>query len=269
MILIFRKYVTRLLFILSFITILIAAYWFFERGGMGMISMSGDLEQIWWSLYSPVSTQTPVKLLSLGVQLVYALVFLLILGRQMRRNPSGEMAFLSIFLFTFSLQIFRLAFLTDGSFVPDTNTSTRIVYFSRLLGLSALFGASLFATGLQIQKFGQVLLICLLTSFSLASLLPVNGSITTAALLHRIAREKHLALFCLALEILTVLNYIAAAQHMGRSEYYRLSLLSLSIIVGYEMLFFLYPPFILPGLSTLIIGTVLFIGTSRRLFLWS
>ena len=269
MILIFRKYVIRLLLALSLITILIAAYWFYLQGSWKTITLTGDLEQIWWKLYNPVLSQSPMKLLSLGVQIVYAMAFLLIIERQMRRNPSAEMAFLSIFLFTFSLQIFRLSFLTDGFPVPDTRIATRIVYFGRLMGISALFGASLFATGLQIQKFGQVLLVCLLTSFSLANLLPVNSSISTAALLHRIAREKHLAVLCLALESLTILNYIAAAHHLGRNEYYRLSLLSLAMISGYEMLFFLYPPFILPGLITLISGTVLFIGTSRKLFLWS
>ena len=270
MILIFRKYVITLLSALSFFTILIAAYWFFERGSLKMIALPGELEQIWWSLYTTVSSgKSPIKVISLGVQLIYALTFLLILGRQMRRNPSAEMAFLSIFLFTFSLQIFRLAFLTGSTFTLDTDLATRAVYFSRLLGLSALFAASLFATGLQIQKFGQILLICILTAFSLSILLPVNSSITTAAMLHRIAREKHLAVFCLSLEVLTVLNYVAAAHNLGRGEYYRLSLLSLGIICGYEMLFFLYPPFFLPGLITLTCGTVLFIRTSRKLFLWS
>ncbi len=270
MILIFRKYIIRILIILSFFTMFTAAYWFIQKGSVKTMVLPGGLEQIWWSLYAPVlSAQSPMKIVSLGAQLMYAPVFLLILGRQMRRNPSAEMAFLSIFLFTFSLQIFRISFLTEAAYIPGSDLATRTVYFGRLMGLSALFAASLFATGLQIQKFGQILLICFLTAFSLSILLPVNSSITTAALLHRIAREKHLAIFCLSLELLTVLNYIAAAHQLGRSEYYRLSLLSLSIIAGYEMLYFLYPPFILPGLITLISGTFLFIRTSRKLFLWS
>ena len=181
MILIFRKYVIRILIALSFMTILLASYWFYSMGSLKMISLPGELDQIWWTLYTPVSPGSVIKIISLAFQLVYALIFLLILGRQIRRNPSAEMAFLSIFLFTFSLQILRLVFFINSPYAPDTDLATRIIYFGRLLGLCSLFAASLFSTGLQIQKFGQVLLICLLTSFSLASLLPVNSSITTAS----------------------------------------------------------------------------------------
>jgi hypothetical protein len=212
-----------------------------------------------------------MKYISLSGQILFSFFAGFIISRQIKRNPSAELSFFYLFLFTFSLQVFRVPFLVENfpSLLTTTGFITRIVYFSRILSLASLFAASLFSSGLQIQKFGMVLLISFLTAFTLASLIPVNTSIVTGALINRIAREEHLALFCITLEILTILNYVSAAIHQGRNEYYRLALLNMLVIVGYELLFFLHVPFIIPGFACLIPGTILSARTSRKLFLWS
>ncbi|MDA3956448.1 hypothetical protein [Oceanispirochaeta sp.] len=270
MILIFRKYIVRILLNLSFLFLLLLVALFIATKGSGFPTPWSE-EQIWWSLFSNSTTAGMLKYISLGGQLIFSFLAGLIISRQIKRNPSAELSFFYLFLFCFSLQIFRIPFLLENPFpfLTASGLTTRIIYFSRILSLACLFAASLFSSGLQIQKFGMVLLISMLIAFTLASLIPVNTSIITGALINRIAREKHLALFCTTLEVLTVLNYIAAAQHQGRIEYYRLAFLSLLVITGYELLFFLHAPFMIPGFACLIPGTILFTRTSRKLFLWS
>ncbi|MBF9015261.1 MULTISPECIES: hypothetical protein [unclassified Oceanispirochaeta] len=269
MILIFRKYIVRILLYLSGLALIIVAVWSFLNYGNQM-SRSWAEEQIWWTLYSDIPSTGLLKALSLSAQLLFAFLMSLIISNQIKRNPSAELSFFYLFLFSFSLQIFRLPNLIDPShFLADSGLITRIIYFSRILALTALFSASLFSSGLQIQKFGMVLLLILLTAFTLSSILPINISSISGALLNRIAKEEYLALLCIILELLTVLTYISAAYNQGRPEYYRLATLSLLIIAGYEMLFFLHTPFIIPGFACLLPGTILFIRTSRKLFLWS
>ena len=270
MILIFRKYIVRILLNLSFLFLFLLGVFFLLQRSTGFSTQWSD-EQLWWSLFSSGTETGMLKFLSLAGQLLFSFLAGLVISRQIKRNPSAELSFFYLFLFTFSLQLFRVPFLMENSpsFLTTTGLSTRIIYFSRILSLACLFAASLFSSGLQIQKFGMVLLISLLTAFTLASLIPVNSSIVTGALINRIAREKHLALFCITLEVLTILNYISAAQHQGRIEYYRLAFLNLLVICGYELLFFLHVPFIIPGFLCLIPGTILSAKTSRKLFLWN
>jgi len=269
MILIFRKYIIRVLVNLSFLSFLIFILWAFFYNDKITIP-SWIKEQIWWSLYQNGSVIN-YKSLSLGGQILFSFLAGVLITRQIRRNPSAELSFFYIFLFLFSLQIFRLPFLMKDPplFLTITGLTTRIIYFSRIFSLACLFSASLFSSGLQIQKFGIVLLISTLTAFTLSSIIPVNTSSLTGALIDRIAREKNLGLFCTTLEVLTVLNYVSAGHRQGRTEYFRLAFLSLLVICGYEMLFFLHVPFIIPGFLCLIPGTILFARTSRKLFLWS
>ncbi len=270
MILIFRKYIVRILLYISFLSVIAAGVWMYFISDSG-ISRSWSGEQIWWTLYVQDNAPGLIKALSLSGQIFFAFAMSLILSRQIKRNPSAELSFFYLFLFTFSLQLFRLPYLSDpaGFLAAGSGYITRIIYFTRILGISSLFAASLFSSGLQIQKFGMVFLLSLLTSFTLASILPLNISAVSGALLHRIAREEYLALLCITMEILTILTYIATAQNQGRVEYYRLAFLNLLIIAGYEFLFFLYIPLIIPGFICLVTGTVIYVRTSRKLFLWS
>jgi hypothetical protein len=269
MILIFRKYIVRILLYLSGLALIVVAVWSFLNYGNEMSRIWTE-EQIWWTLYSGEPAAALLKALSLSGQLLFAFLMGLVISRQIKRNPSAELSFFYLFLFSFSIQIFRLPYLVNlSSILGNSSLITRIIYFSRLLALTSLFAASLFSSGLQIQKFGMVLLMILLTAFTLSSIIPINISSISGALLNRIAKEEYLALLCIILELMTVLTYIAAAHNQGRPEYYRLAALSLLIIVGYEFLFFLHIPFIIPGFACLIPGTVLFIRASRKLFLWS
>jgi len=269
MILIFRKYIVKILLNTTFLSLLLFLLWIIFYHDKAVVPQ-WEQEQIWWSLYLS-GPSLNFKSISLGGQILFSFLAGVLISRQIRRNPSAELSFFYLFLFLFSLQIFRVPFLMQNPplFFTMTGLTTRIIYFSRIFSLACLFSASLFSSGLQIQKFGMVLLISTLTAFTLSSIIPVNTSSLTGALIDRIAREKHLALFCTTLEILTVLNYISAGQRQGRTEYFRLAFLSLLVICGYEMLFFLHIPFIIPGFLCLVPGTILFARTSRKLFLWS
>lgn len=273
MILLFRKYLVKILLMISFITVIAGIlFYVVELSNLQIQSKSIDSGQSWWLSYYTVENYNPLKTwLFLMISSLYSFIFGFFVYRQIKKNPSPQLSFLYLFIFTFSLQIIRLGYLMPQSsaFHIGEELITRIIYFSRLFALTAFFSTSLFSTGLQVQKFNSVLLISLLLSFSMALIIPLNTIEMTTALLYRIAEEKSVALFCIALEVLTALNFIYAAIKQARTEFYRLFLFSIMILGGYELMFFLYTAFLLPGCILLLSGTILYIRTSQKLFLWA
>ena len=273
MILLFRKYLVKIFLLITFLTVIFGAVFYVQGLRNGTASATGiNTRQIWWMVYGRTSGFNIQFLwMILMACSLYSLTVGLYVYRQIKKNPAPQLAFLYLFIFTFSLHIFRLYYLIPQNlwFPLNKYYITRIIYFSRFFGLTAFFAASLFTTGLQIQKFAYVLLITILISFSLAVIIPINTIELTSSLLFRIAGEKSIALFFLALEILTVLNYLSAAVKQVRGEFYQLIIFCIMILAGYEMIFFLYTPFLIPGALLLTGGTVLYIRTSQKLYLWS
>ncbi len=272
MILLFRKYLVRIMLFFSLITLFLAIAAYILNIRFNLTDFSSSTGQIWWLNYNRNS-----KINSFHIWLIvtactlYSLAVGFIVARQIKKNPSPQLAFLYLFIFSFSLYIFRLYYIVPqiNWLHIDDETISRVLYFGRFLGLTAFFAASLFCAGLQIQKFGYILLITVLASFTLSIIIPFNTTEVTTALFYRIAEEKSIALFCLVLEVLTVMNYLSAAIKQSRGELYRLILFCIMVLCGYELLFFLNPPFMIPGLMLLFTGTILYIRTNQKLFLLS
>ena len=272
MILFFRKYLIKVSLLISLAAVILGGYYYFSFLRFHHGPVSFQTGQIWWLVYSDRTVIDPLlPWISLMGSGLYAFLFGYFISRQIRKTPSPQLAFLFLFVFSLSLNLFRLNFqIPDFSFLKiERDFATRIVYFGRFYSLSTFFAASLFATGLQIQKFGVALLITTLASFTISLILPFNSTQLTSAFLYRVGEEKNVALFCLVLELLTLLNYLSAAIKQSRSDFYKLILFSLMMMGGLELLFFLYIPFALPGAFLLISGTILYMRTSQKLFLWS
>ena len=274
MILLFRKYLVRLFISISLAFVLFGVFYYFKYQPSSGNSFAIANYQLWWMLYSVQKSADTLRawisLMGLGL---YSLVFGFFIYRQIRKNPSAQLAFLYLFIFSISLSLMRIFPLLPEGDIPfhqlDKEIITRITYFGRLFGLSSFFAASLFVTGIQIQKFGMILLINTLVSFTISIILPFNTTILTSALLYRVGEEKSLAFFCLTLEILTVLNYFSTAVKHSRNELYRIMFFTVLMLTGFEMVFFIYFPLYIPGIMLLILGTFFYMRTSQKLFLWS
>ncbi len=274
MILLFRKYLVRLFLSISIAFVLLGVFYYFRYQPTSAKSFTISNHQLWWMLYriqrSGETLKAWVSLMGLGT---YSLVFGIFVYRQIRKNPSAQLAFLYLFIFSFSLSLMRIFPLIPEGSLPfhqlDKEIITRITYFGRLFGLSSFFAASLFVTGIQIQKFGMILLINTLVSFTISIILPFNTTILTSALIYRVGEEKSLAFFCLTLEILTVLNYFSTAVKHSRNELYRIMFFAVLMLTGFEMVFFIYFPLYVPGMILLVLGTFFYLRTSQKLFLWS
>ena len=274
MILLFRKYLVRIFLFISIALVLFGVFYYFRFHPYSGKSFVIANHQIWWMIYriqrSTDTLQSWTSLMGLGS---YSLVFGFFVYRQIRKNPSPQLAFLYLYIFSFSFSLLRLFPLLPEYIAPflefDHELVTRINYFSRFFGLSCFFAASLFATGIQIQKFGMILLVNTLVSFTLSIILPFNTTVLTSALLYRVGEEKSLAFFCLTLEILTILNYFSSAVKQSRNELYRIILFVILMLTGFEMTFFLYFPLYIPGIILLTTGTFFYLRTSQKLFLWS
>ncbi len=269
MILLFRKYLVKIFFIFSFISVLFGVFYFikFQPGNN---SSSFVTTQVWWMIYRNVIKidlfHAWISLMALGL---FSLVFSFFIYRLIKKNSSPQMAFIYLFIFSFSFSLLRLIYIMPHSAFIDRELISRIIFFGRLFGLSSFFAASLFTSGLQIQKFGLVLLISTVVSFTITIILPFNTTVLTSALIYRVGEEKSITLFCLTLEILTVLNYLSSALKQSRNELFRIMFFALMILTGFEMSFFLYLPILIPGITLLILGTLLYLRTSQKLFLWS
>ena len=272
MILLFRKYLVRIMLFFSLIALIWSIAAFIMDIRFSITEEFSSTGQSWWLNYNRNNRVSSLYIwLIITACALYSLAVGFIVARQIKKNPSPQLAFLYLFIFSFSLYIFRLYYLVPqiNWLHMDDETISRVIYFGRFFGLTAFFAASLFCAGLQIQKFGYILLITVLVSFTLSIIVPFNTTEVTTALIYRIAEEKSIALFCLVLEILTVMNYLSAAIKQSRGEFYRLILFCIMILAGYELLFFLNPPFMIPGITLLFTGTILYIRTNQKLFLLS
>ena len=138
MIILFRKYLVKLFLIITFFTAIFGTVFYFQGLRTGIATTAEiTTRQIWWMIYgrnTGFNIQFPWLILMACS--LYSLLIGLYVFRQIQKNPAPQLAFLYLFIFTFSLHIFRLYYLVpqDIWFPLNKYYITRVVYFSRFFG---------------------------------------------------------------------------------------------------------------------------------------
>lgn len=209
---------------------------------------------------------------------LHALLFLCsfsgsILSRKyFRKITSPEIFFIAAFIVTVALdgvsilQVYRIIF--DEPLYYGV-ISTRIVHFGHYFGIFCLFIASLFALGIQYQKFWTLLGIVVLLATVISYLLPINQTVMYHNLLYKVDIETGLYFVYYAVALFTVADYLFTAASTESKEKWIATVCILIFIFSREILFFVQPPELLyPGYLLLVSAGFLFGWRYRKSYMW-
>jgi len=226
----------------------------------------------WWYFLRPAE---PADLLWAMIGITFLSVFPLfsetILRKRFGRSPSPEIFFLRFFLLTLPFQASRLLIplVSTGVLSPLWGlTISRIAWFARFLGISALLSISIFSGDIPFRRSGAILGMGALAAMSIAVMMPLDITQPLGNLLYLSGTETALALTIVSIEILTVVALAGTAYIQKNIRYYFLIISLLLIVAGTDLIFFLSTPLIIPGILSLIIGVVSFAEIIRKIYQW-
>lgn len=195
----------------------------------------------------------------------------LILRKRFRRSPSPEIFFLRLFLLTLPLQASRLLIpmvTADILTVSWGLTITRISWFSRFVGISALLNISIFSGDMPFRRSGSILGMGALAALGIAVMMPLDVTQALGNLLIRSGTDTALALATVSVEFLTVLALTGMARIQRDVRYYVLAAGLLFIVAGADLTFFISRPLLIPGAVFMVAGVIGFSVTVRRIYQW-
>jgi hypothetical protein len=230
--------------------------------------------QSWFGLSIPMNAER--VLYSVGASLLAPLLaFLGLAGieRFFRRTLSPQVFFFALFLLGLAFEAGRIgqAYLfVNGVSYALLATVTRFVAFGRIMAMSSLVAASLYAAGISYQSHGVVIAIIAAIAGGVSYASPVNTLVVAPDLLFRVGEGYSVDVVHLVLGFVAVVNYLQAAWSEERREYLAHGGALLAIVMGWLLL--IEVP-LLPGLggsaALLTIGALLFLKRRYSSYLWS
>ena len=193
------------------------------------------------------------------------------LRRRFGRGSSPEMHFLRVFLLTLPLQAARLVLLPPlevtfiACFAP---ASTRLAWFGRFWGITALLCISIFSTDMPMRRSGPFMAIGALASLAITVMMPLDPTEADDNLLFRSGTDTALVFSCIALEVVSLISLIGSGIIKSNSRGPLLSLGLLIIIAGMELSFFAAPVLSAWGAALIPLGIGVFAHSVRKMYQW-
>jgi hypothetical protein len=226
----------------------------------------------WWSSLRPAeNTDLLWAMAGISFLSVFPLLGEILLRRRFGRSPSPEIFFMRFFLLTLPFQAARLLLplVSTGLLSPSWGlTITRIAWFARFLGISALLSISIFSTDMPFRRSGSILGIGALAAMAIAVMMPLDITRPLGNLLYLSGTETALALVTISLEVLAVAALAGSAYIQENNRYYLLTLSLLLVAAGTDLIFFLSAPLIIPGAVFIITGVISFAELIRKIYQW-
>jgi hypothetical protein len=225
------------------------------------------LTQYWWFIYGSVPFSPEANKWSLGVGflvLVFSLFGCYQLKNIYKRISSPEILFYIFFIFSFSLETFRIwsAFLLLKNFHYSYSLGvvfSRVVYLGRFFGLLSLLMSSLYSFDINYHKYNLILLIIFLIAFTLAFVAPFDSSIVLSNFLFKLGDEIGIALISMSLALFALVTFLVAGFKKNNNDYILIAIATLIILIGRELLLFsLTPLVIILGVFAFIAGLFMF-----------
>jgi len=225
----------------------------------------------WWNLKPTTSSDLPWSIAALSFSAILPLIGEVILSRYHSRSPSPEIFFFRFFLLTLPFQTYRLLIPLASSGVIMTNwalTVTRIAWFGRFLGLTALLSISLFSGDMPFRRSGYILGMGTLISMAIAAMLSLDITQPLGNLMIRTVSDTALALACITLEALVVAALLGSGIARKSLSHILLALNLFFVVVGFDFIFFASFPMLIPGAILILAGTLGFARKIRLIYQW-
>jgi hypothetical protein len=145
----------------------------------------------------------------------------------------------------------------------------RIIVFGRNFGLFALFTASVYATGLESQKTGNLILILFAAALIISTGIPLDGLTWNTAMVIVPGYASMFILMEISVALITVVGFFIAAYTKGSSEFFYTGIGAVLFFLGRDGLLNADTWIMVPlGAAALCAGTWLMATSLHRYYLW-
>jgi len=209
-------------------------------------------------------------IVGIGVLSVSSSIGTIFLRRYFLKVSAPDVFFFTLFVLSLSLSGLKsvevyFLYLNLPTFYGDV--ITRAIYFGQFFGSFCLLASSLYAAGVQYQKYATVLEVAGLVSFAVAYLVPVDSLGIYPNLLYPVGNESTIDTILLLTSILSILSYLTTIS--GGGTKFSIAVAVTLVVVGRGLLFYLSsPPAIIAGGLSLAGGIALYGIRNYELHLW-
>jgi hypothetical protein len=203
---------------------------------------------------------------------VYALVSILFIYYFFEKTQAPEILFIAFFVLSFAFESGRLMIPLKKVYdLPSIYLimSDRAMLFGRYFGIFSLFTASLYASGLDIQKQNNNILILAAVSLVLALGIPIDGFTWNSNLIMTSGYPHLFNMAELSIALITLASFLISALSRGNKAYLLISLGALLALLGRNLLLNAdtwATPFV--GIALLGVGTWLICTKLHGVYLW-
>jgi hypothetical protein len=178
-------------------------------------------------------------LFSMLCSVLYSLAGIITIYILFEKTQAPEILFFANFILSLSLEISRMAI----PLITYYNTSLtyavftgKILLFSRLFGLFSLFLASVYAAGMDMQRYGMLLILNAAICLALASGVPIDSMNWDTALTPRYGFTDMFLLIETTIVGITVLSFFIAIKNKSSKDYIYVSMGILLVLLGRDIL---------------------------------
>lgn len=207
-----------------------------------------------------------------AASLLYAASTIALLYFFFEATFAPEMLFLAFFAFSFAVEPARFAvpLAVSRDWPPAfVVAGARVLLFGRFMGLFSIFASSVYASGIDFQKHGRIVLIVLIASAGIAVGVPVDGLAWDAAIVPVPGYLSVMRIAEYTISAITVASFLVAAYSRGAREFAFAALGCALLILGKEALVRADSWIAAPlGLAALVAGTALIMNKIHRYYMW-
>ncbi|MFP3091093.1 hypothetical protein LQZ21_12290 [Treponema sp. TIM-1] len=204
--------------------------------------------------------------------ILYSLISLILIYYFFEKTPAPEILFFAFFVLSFAFEGLRImAPLKEVYELPSVYLvmASRVLLFGRYFGVFALFAASVYAAGWDVQKQGYVVFIIAVVALMIALNVPIDGLSWDSSLMPIVGYRGLLRLAEITLVLITMISFFVSAYSRGNREYVFIGIGSFLVFLGRNILLnadtWVTP---LPGLVSLGAGTWFICTQLHRVYLW-
>ncbi|MDR3167326.1 MAG: hypothetical protein LBT93_05230 [Treponema sp.] len=230
---------------------------------------SGLLSSLMLPFFKPVFY---APFVSIAGSAVYAFITMALIYYFFEKTQSPEILFFAFFVLSFAFEGIRIMVPLKIIYeLPNVYlvVNNRILLFARYFGFFSLFTASLYASGLEVQKQRNIIFVIAVAALMIALGIPIDGLSWDSSLNMTSGYPSMFGMVEISITFITMISFFISAYSRGTREYILIGLGSFLVFMGRNILFNAdtwIAPF--PGLVILGIGTWFICTQLHRVYLW-
>jgi hypothetical protein len=185
------------------------------------------------------STNRLTPLFSILFCMFYSLSGMIVIYVLFEKTQAPEILFFANFILSLSLELSRMAIPLINYYntsLTYTIFAGKILLFSRLFGLFSLFLASNYAAGLEMQRYGILLLLNAAICLALASGVPIDNMNWDTALTPQFGFADMFYFIEATILGITILSFFISIKNKSSKDYLYVSIGILLVLVGRDFL---------------------------------